>query len=128
MRTIMALFVILSIATAGLVFDLSGFDDAVSDDPSDNLQSTDELEKKGNDNELKDNFSGAASSENDGDVVGMIISGISAFFSYAGMVVLLPLELQNMGFPWFFAYPAGLFLQIMASIGLVQAASNREWR
>lgn len=128
MRSLFALMMILSLATAGLVFELSNFDDAVSGpNPGESLDSTDELQQQANESQVQQGFNGSAKGADEGDIVGVILRGVDAIFKYAGMIVLLPLELNSMGFPWYLAYPGGLFLQVVASIGLVQFATNRNW-
>lgn len=129
MRTIFAIVLILSLATAGLMFQLAGFDQALSGpDPSADLVSADELEPQANDSAINDGLNGSASTEGEGDIIGLIVTSIDSIFRLAGFIVLLPLELQNLGFPYWFAYPAGLTLQILGSVGLYQFASDKNWK
>lgn len=72
-------------------------------------------------------LSGSAS-EQEGSIVGLIVAGGQAIFTFLGAVILLPFEMNNLGFPWWFAYPAGLILQAHAGIAGIQFAVNRVLR
>jgi hypothetical protein len=127
MRGIVPILAVLSIAIAAMMVGMSGFEGAVGQDPTDGLQSDDELESQAGDGPAGGgNFTGDAGGSNDGDIVGVIISAGSSFASFGAFAVLLPLELNRMGFPWFFALPIGLGGQLVASIAIIEAFSGRE--
>lgn len=100
-------------------------------DPADGLSSPDRLEDEANDSAVSDDggFSGSVeSSDDESSIVGLIISGSHAIADIAAFVVLLPLELRNLGFPRWFAYPIGLAVQILGGVGIIQFATNRPFR
>jgi len=41
------------------------------------------------------------------------------------LVTLLPFKLQQMGFPYWAAYPVGLSVQLLGSISVVQVVTGR---
>lgn len=127
MNTNYAWVLILSIGVAALMWNLAGVDTVLDGpSPAGDLQSGSELEDEAPD---QPRLNGSAdSSAGEGDIVGLVISGAKAVSDFIGMVVLLPIELQRIGFPQWFAYPIGLAAQIFAAIGLVQFATNRELR
>lgn len=58
--------------------------------------------------------------DNEPTLVGVAISGGQFLTSLVGAVALLPVTLLRLGFPSYFAVPAGGIAQILAFIGLVQ--------
>jgi hypothetical protein len=73
-----------------------------------------------------DGLSGSAQSENNpGSIVGLVIAGGKLITSFFELVTLLPFKLQNMGFPFWAAYPVGLAVQLLGSISIVQVVSGR---
>jgi len=58
--------------------------------------------------------------DNEPTLVGVAISGGQFLTSLVGAVALLPVTLIRLGFPNYFAVPAGGIAQILAFIGLVQ--------
>jgi hypothetical protein len=130
MRTIYPVMVVLCLGTAALMLSMSGFGGLYGPDPTDGLDSDDELQSQASNSSVDEDgeFGGPSVSSGDGDIVGLIISGLSRIASLAAMVVLLPLELRDLGFPWWFAMPVGLVVQTIVGIGLVQFASGRVWR
>lgn len=127
MNTNFAWFLVVALGVSALMWQLSAVDSAIAGSgPADDLQSGDELEAKAPDNPR---INGSASTSNgESDIVGLVISGAQGVVAFVGMLVLLPLELQRLGFPQWFAYPVGLAVQIIGSIGIIQFASNRELR
>lgn len=63
-----------------------------------------------------------------GSIVGFVISAASQVANFAGLVIGLPVALQQLGFPRFFAYPIGLATQLLVSVGFVQFVSGRVFR
>lgn len=124
MRTNYAWFLVLAIGISALMWNLSGVDEALTGPgPADELESGGELEDRA---PGTPNVNGSASSaDGEGDIVGFIISGGQAIAGFVGVVVLLPLELERLGFPYWFAYPIGIGTQFIASIGLIQFVTNR---
>jgi hypothetical protein len=129
MRTIAAVFAVLCLLTAALSMQLAGVFSIVGHAPGENFQ-TQDLEGQAEDSAVNssDGFSGGASASGDGDIIGLIISGGQTFSEIATFIVLFPLQLQQMGAPYWAAYPIGLLLQIVVSVGLIQAIIGRSWR
>jgi hypothetical protein len=74
-------------------------------------------------------LSGSAESENNpGSIVGLVIAGSQLITSFVSLVTLLPFKLQQMGFPYWAAYPVGLSVQLLASISVIQFVSGRVLR
>lgn len=124
MNTNMVWFVVAVIGMSALMWNLAGVGDALGGaGPVDDLESGDELEEQAPD---EPRLNGSAdSSAGEGDVVGLVISGAQGVVDFIALVILLPTELQKLGFPQWFAYPLGRLAQIIAAIGLFQFASNR---
>jgi len=71
-------------------------------------------------------LSGSAESENNpGSIVGLVIAGGKLITSFVSLVTLLPFKLQQMGFPYWAAYPVGLSVQLLGSISVVQVVTGR---
>lgn len=124
MNTNMVWFIVAVLGMTALMWNLSGMDAALSGpDPASDLESGDELEERAPENP---SLNGSAdSSAGEGDIVGVIISGGQGIVNFIGMLVLLPVELQRLGFPQWFAYPLGRLVQIIGVIGLYQFVTNR---
>lgn len=124
MNTNMVWFIVAVLGMSALMWNMAGMDDVLSGpDPAGDLQSGDELEEKA---PGTPELNGSAdSSAGEGDIVGVIISGGQGITDFIGMLVLLPVELQRLGFPQWFAYPLGRVIQIIGVIGLYQFVTNR---
>lgn len=128
MRTIYPVALVLSLAVAAMMFQMSGFNAHLSQDNSVD-QLSDEMDDRANDSAISQdgNFSGSARSRG-GGLVGFVISGVGAVMNIASMAIMLPSALMSLGFPWWFAHPVGRVIQIIVSIGVVQFASGRVWQ
>jgi len=129
MKTIYPLVLVIAMAVAGMLLTIAGpggqsFSDGIGHEDS-NTQLTTEF------NETSESSSVGTNSMPTGGVTGMIFLVINAaqqLFTMVMMVVLLPIQLRELGFPRMFAYPVGLAIQIVASIGVVQFLSGRIYR
>jgi len=132
MRTIFAVVLIACIGISGAMVQQSGFGQATGTTPADELESPDRFDEIANEEGITgDGDSGSLSGGVLGgadELLGLIIAGAKMIYNIASMVVLLPVEFVNMGFPVWFAAPAGLGLQLLASIGAVQFVTGRVWR
>jgi hypothetical protein len=115
------------LAIGGTMWGASGIADVAGPSPNEDLESGGELEKQVNNSSAQDGFDSNAS-PNDGDLVGVVVTGIFAFVDVLAFAVLLPLELEKLGVPGFAAYPLGLSAQFITSLAFVQAASGRVFR
>lgn len=127
MRTNYVWFLVLALGVSALMWNLAGVDSALSG-PSvtDDLQSGSELKNQSPD-EARVNGS-ADSSSGESDIVGLILAGGAGIANFVNMAFLLPIELQRLGFPHWFAWPIGLAVQVIALVGLIQFLSNRVMR
>lgn len=124
MRTNYVWFLVIALGVSSLMWGLSGVDSALTGpSATDDLKSGDELERQAP-GEAEINGS-ANSNDGESDIVGLILAGGAGIGNFINMVLLLPLELQRLGFPNWFAYPIGLTVQVIASIGLIQFVTNR---
>lgn len=133
MRTKYPVLVVMALATASLIWGMSGFGDVygVNDPVGDDSQAADALQEESNESSASSGgtFEGSANTGTDSNnIVGLIISGISSIVSFGTMVALLPLELERLGFPRYFAYPIGVLAQTLVGIGIVQFATNRDFK
>jgi hypothetical protein len=118
--------------TAALIWGLSGAG-ALYDggDPVTGLESGDAVRQQGEGSVVAENGTFNTSAQNSGgsdNIVGVVLSGVSYLTEFAALVALLPLELQALGFPVWFAAPIGLLVQALAGIGIVQFAAGRIYR
>jgi hypothetical protein len=127
MRTTYPVVVVIAIAIASIMFSLSGAGALFGQDPTTDAAG-DQLEDKANSSAINEaegeglDLDGTSSS----DLIGFIIDGASAVASVGVLVLILPVAMQNMGFPYWFAFPLGLAAQILVSIGLMQFITGRE--
>jgi hypothetical protein len=132
MRTIAPILFVAALGTAALIWGLSGFGAVYGvNDPVSGLESGDALEDQANDSAVSNQgqFNGSADNTDGSDnIVGIVISGISAVVQFATLVAFLPFELQRLGFPFYFAFPLGVLTQAIVGVGVVQFASNRVFR
>jgi len=132
MRTIKIVLVVAAMGTAALMWGMSGVGAIYgADDPVDGLSSGESVQEQANGSAASEDGNFSASADNSGgadNIVGVVLSGASAITDFAGMVALLPWELQSLGFPAFFAFPIGFLAQAIAGIGVVQFAAGRVYR
>ena len=127
MRTTAPLLVVISLAVAAAFFAGSGFNAIVNGD-----QNTQELENELNQtaNESavgQEEFEGSRRGQGESSIVGLVVSGARNVGKIIGLMLMLPVFINNLGFPWWFAAPVGFVTQIMASIGLIQFTTGKEW-
>lgn len=125
MRTKGPILLVIALGMAAMMWGMAGVDEAYSSDSIDDLQSADELQSEANQSAVNDSFEGQAGQTDDGDIVGLIVSGLSSVARFAGMVALLPVELRNLGAPWWFAFPIGVTAQAIVGIGIIQFGTGR---
>jgi len=128
METKYPLFLVMALAAATLIWTLSGVGGLYgAGDPISSGGASEKLEDEANDSaasEGGDLESGTQGSD-EGNIVGLVISGVDFIVSFASMVTFLPFKLQEIGAPYFLAYPIGLLAQALVGIGIIQFAANR---
>lgn len=114
------------LGVVALMWTGSGISAEVGSSSVDDLQSGDVVEERANESEINDQEISADSTQiDDGSIFGLIVTGLRSFVRIAVMVLLLPLEIEKLGFPWWAAYPLGLLTQLIISIVLIIVAMNR---
>lgn len=133
METKVPVLFMLAIAVGGAMWAGSGIADELVENPAEDLSSPEHLEDRRNQSGVTSNESGGFDgpinpTEDESTLVGLIVSASRAVVDIFGFVVLLPLELVNLGFPRWFSYPLGFAVQLLAGVGLVQFATGRVFR
>lgn len=127
MRTVAPVLLVFCVAVAGSMVGLAGFGAAWGAEPPQTQAAQDQLETNATEaNPNNEPVAGPVSS-GESDVVGLIADGLGTLTDFAAAVVLLPVTLRELGFPWWFAAPIGSFAYLLAGIGLIEFATNREW-
>jgi hypothetical protein len=68
------------------------------------------------------------SAAGEGSVAGLILGASSAVLDVVGLLALLPLSLERLGFPAWFALPVGSIVYIVCGLGVAQFVSGRVFR
>lgn len=127
MKAKFPLIFIICLSVAGMMWGLSGVGDVFVSDPSEDLNSPDEFNDTVENSSLEDGMEGSSAGSGDGDIIGLILNGGQSIIGILRLVLLLPLELQNMGFPRWFAWPIGLMAELITIIGLFQLMMGRQY-
>lgn len=123
MRGAWSVTAVLALGVAITMFQMGGM--AAYFDGDTNFATDDALEDQGSAlNPNEEGLSGSAN-EQEGSIVGVIIGGGQLVFGLLGTIILLPLDMHQLGFPWWVAYPVGLLLQIHAGISGIQFFTQR---
>jgi len=125
-RTTYPLALILCFGLVMGMFAGSGFNGIVDGDRGTG-QASDALAEQGNQSKINDSESIDASraSSDDGSIAGVILSSGRSVLSIVGMIALLPVTLQNLGFPGWFVAPVGSLFYVVSGIGIIQFISGR---
>jgi hypothetical protein len=125
MRAGWALVLALSIMAGALTVNMAGFGAVTGEPPAAGMDAGEKLEEKANESAVNSGLGGDTRAS-EGELVGIAIEGIGYVFKIVEVTVLLPFWFQDLGLPWYTAYPAGLFIQVPVGIQLVEFATNRE--
>lgn len=121
MRTNAPLAVVLAIGIALAFFAGSGFNDIVrgSQDPG---PLNDQIDEQANESAASpdSDVKVSRSASDEGSIAGLILSGGRGIVDFVGLVATLPLTLQRLGFPGWFAAPVGSVALIVSGIGIIQ--------
>ena len=131
MRTAPVIGVVLSLGVAFLLLAGSGIAPAVFGENPEDSDAARTLEDVADDADVGGEGEGGGVSadvagDNEPTLVGFAISGGQFIVQTVGAVALLPVTLARLGFPTYFAYPAGGMAQIVATIGLFQFVRTGE--
>lgn len=131
MRTLYPVVVILAIGVAGVMWSMSGIGLIYGqEDPVDTGESSDKLNETAESPEQDSDDGGLFGIGNVGEesFVGIAISAAGSIVDFVTAAVLLPLELQRLGLPRWFALPLGLGAQSIAFVGFLQFIAGRDYR
>lgn len=127
-RTAFLLAVVLSIGVMMTLFAGSGFNALVAGS-QDAGPLSDAINNQGSDSVV--NGSEDISSDrtgSSGSLAGLVLSSARRIGDVIGLVSFLPITLQRLGFPRWFALPLGSVVYLIAGIGIVQFLSGRVYR
>lgn len=127
MKAKFPLIFVVCLSVAGMMWGLSGIGDVLVSDTASDLDSPDALNDTVDNHSLEGGIEGSSPSSGEGDIVGLIINGSQSMVGILTLVLLLPLELRDMGFPHWFAYPIGLAAELLTVIGLFQLVMGRRY-
>jgi hypothetical protein len=128
MRTTFPLVLVLAMAITATFFVGSGFNDVV-----DGSQSIDPVQEEVDQRAAESaagsgNFSADRGGTDEGSIVGLVVGGAQDIVQFTSLVALLPITLNQLGFPGWFAFTIGGVLQIVVSIGILQFVTGRQFR
>lgn len=129
MRTTAPILIVLCIGVGGGMIGMSGFADAWGAPQPETTGAQEQLEDTSesvNPAGPEGSASGPVSS-GESSIVGLVVDGATSIVGIAASVALLPVTLMNLGFPAWFALPLGSLAYLIAGIGVIEFATNREW-
>jgi len=119
---------IVSIAIGGMIWQMGGFGSLFAgQSPGEQLGSTDEVNESAESSAVEGNFTGDANPDN-GNLVGLILSGGRRIMDLMTLVLFLPYELMALGLPSWAATPLGQMATVFISIGVIQFIIGRYLR
>lgn len=125
MRTTFLLATVLCLGVAMALFAGSGFNALVEGSQAPGPLA-DSVEEQGNQSVVNDNENISSDrTGSSGSLAGLILSSARTIGEIVGLVSLLPITLQRLGFPAWFALPIGSLAYIIAGVGIVQFLSGR---
>lgn len=128
MRTTFPLAVVLCLGVAMLLFTGSGFNGLITGSQSPGPLG-DALGQQAEDSPVNDgNISVSRSASDEGSVAGLILGGSQTAFQVFNLLAFLPLTMQRLGFPSWFAVPLGSIVYIIVGVGVAQFVSGRIYR
>jgi len=125
MRTTFPLAVVLCLGVALLLFSGSGFNAVVSGSQSAGPLG-DALGQQADQSPVQDgNISVSRSASDEGSIAGLILGGSQTAFQVFNLLAFLPITMQRLGFPSWFAVPIGSLVYIIVGVGIAQFVSGR---
>lgn len=123
MRTAPIIGVVLALAVAFALLAGSGIGASIFGASPADSEAKRTLEDVGEDAQVDEDGGGVSADvagDNEPTLVGFAISGGQFIVQLIGAIALLPVTLTRLGFPSYFAVPAGFFAQIVGTIGFYQ--------
>jgi hypothetical protein len=125
MRTTFPLAVVLCLGIALLLFSGSGFN-AIVEGSQDAGPLGDNIEQKANESPVQNgSIAVSRSASDEGSIAGLILGGSTAAIKSFELLAFLPITMQRLGFPEWFAVPIGSLVYIVVAIGIAQFVSGR---
>lgn len=125
MRTTLPLALTVALFISAAFFAGSGFNSIVSGDRG--MQDLREEVDDSAEVDSGDDLSAQRGSD-ESSIVGLVVGAGQTLSSVVGLVILLPITLQKLGFPLWFAAPVGSVLEILVIVGFAQFATGRVLR
>ena len=124
-RTAFLVAIVMSIGLSMALFAGSGFN-ALITGSQDSGPLGDAIEEEGDKSVVnQDQNISSDRTGSSGSLAGLILSSARTIGRIVGLVSLLPVTLQRLGFPTWFAVPLGSIVYIVAGLGIVQFLSGR---
>lgn len=125
MRTLVPIAIVLAFALTAAFFAGSGFNSIV--DGGNDMQ---DLQDNVDDsvNVTRDSQVSGDRGRGESSIVGIVIGSASVIRDLVGLALLLPIKLESIGFPRWFAFPVGSVLEIVLIVGFVQFVTGRVWQ
>lgn len=130
MRTVWAVALVLGLGFSFTLLTASGAGPAIfGQDAADHggLGPMEQFNETGNQSEDY-NLSGSVAGSDERNIIGFVLDGGQFLMTLVASVVFIPGVLIGLGFPGYFAVPAGVLVQFIAVIGVIQFATNRVWQ
>lgn len=135
MRTVWAIVLVLGLGVSFTMLTASGAGPAIfGQEAADHggLGPMEQLNETGRDSHVEEGENGSivgdVAGEDERNIVGFIVDGGQFIVQLVAAVVFIPTVLIGLGFPSYFALPAGIVVQFFAVIGVIQFATNRLWQ
>jgi len=125
--------IVFALAISGAMFGASGAADVWGSETPQTDAAEDALDEQASQNNPNPNdkeegpIAGPVSS-GDSDIVGLIANGLGSIAGIAAAVAALPTTLVNLHIPGWFASAVSPMILLLASIGVIQWATNRYWK
>lgn len=127
MRTTWAVWLIFSLSLAALMFGASGLGGVIAGSaPGAGIDGGAAEDVVGNVS-VEDGV-GGSDTQTDDSFFGLVTDGAGSVSALFGLITLGPSIFSALGFPAWFATPAGVGLQLVAGIGLIQFTLDRVLR
>jgi hypothetical protein len=125
MRTTFPIAAVLCLAVALLLFSGSGFNAIVSGSQSPGPLGEALGEQADQSPVQEGNVSVSRSASDEGSVAGLILGGSQTAFQVVNLLAFLPITMQRLGFPTWFAVPVGSVVYVVVGVGIAQFVSGR---
>jgi hypothetical protein len=125
MRTTFPLAVVLCLAVSLLMFSGSGFNALVDGSQSPGPVGSALGEQADSSPAKSGNVSVSRSASDEGSIAGLILGGSQTIIQTFSLLAFLPITLQRLGFPAWFATPVGSLVYIVVGVGIAQFVSGR---